>query len=135
MTRASILILTATMALIAFSASLSAKPALKDVAHVREGIISVGIAYEISQECGSIRARLIRGLNYLEGLKDHARSLGYTDAEIDAYVDDRAEKNRLEGIARTRLASMGAESGNSASYCTVGRSEMSAGSSIGRLLR
>jgi len=135
MTRASILILTATMALVAFSASLSAKPALKDVAHVREGIITVGIAYEISERCDTIRARTLRGINFLSGLKNHARSLGYSDAEIDAYVDDSAEKNRLEGIARARLSDMGAVTGDAASYCTVGRGQIAANTSIGRLLR
>ena len=135
MTRLIIISFTALLSLVAFAASLSAKPALKDVAYVREGIISVGIAYEISEKCDDLNPRLLRGLNYLSNLKNHARSLGYSDAEIDAYVDDSDEKNRLERIARTRLANMGAIAGNEASYCTVGRNEMAVGSDVGRLLR
>lgn len=135
MTKIGVLLLTASLATVAFSASLSAKPALKDVEYVSEGIISVGIAYEISQKCDSIRARTFRGISFLNGLKAHARSLGYTDQEIDAYVDDRAEKNRLEAIARARLSDMGAIVGNAATYCSVGRSEIASGSAVGRLLR
>jgi hypothetical protein len=135
MIKMSILSATAALALVTLSGSVSAKPALKDVTVVSEGIITVGIAYEISQKCDSIRARTLRGLSFLSGLKDHARSLGYSEDEIDAYVDDRAEKNRLETIARARLSDMGAVPGDDASFCAVGRNEVSNGSSIGRLLR
>lgn len=135
MMKTSILSVTAAIALVALSGSVFAKPALKDVSVVREGVITVGIAYEISQKCDSLRARTFRGLSFLNSLQEHARSLGYTKAEIDAYVDDRAEKNHLESIARTRLVEMGAVSGDAASYCAVGRSEVAAGSQIGRLLR
>lgn len=135
MSKIGVLLVTASVAIVAFSASLSAKPALKDVEYVSEGIISVGIAYEISQQCDSIRARTFRGISFLNGLKAHARSLGYSDQEIDAYVDDREEKNRLEAIARARLSDMGARAGNAATYCSVGRAEIASGTAIGRLLR
>lgn len=108
---------------------------LKDVEHVREGIIDVGIAYEISERCDDLRPRIFAGLGFLNGLKDHARGLGYSNAEIDAYINDGAEKKRLEGIARERLAAMGATPGDAASHCTVGRAEIAAGSRIGSLLR
>lgn len=123
------------MATAILAGSLAAKPALKDVAHVREGIIATGMAYEISERCGSISPRYLRAIGFLNSLKSHARGLGYSDAEIDAYVDDDTEKDRLEVIARDRLASLGVVVGEEATYCAVGEAEMRAGSSIGRLLR
>lgn len=118
-----------------FAGSLSAQTALKDVAHVREGIIAIGMAVEISDKCGSISPRTLRGINTLRGLQKHARDLGYSQAQIDAYVDDRAEKRRLEGIARERLADMGVVAGQESTYCAVGRAQISAGTAVGRLLR
>jgi len=118
-----------------FAGSLSAKPALKDVAAVREGIIATGMAYEISERCRSISPRYFRAIGYLNSLKSYARDLGYSNAEIDAYIDDDTEKDRLETIARDRLSSLGVVVGSEATYCAVGRSEIQAGSSIGRLLR
>ena len=118
-----------------FAGSLSAKPALKDVAEVREGIIATGMAYEISERCGSISPRYFRAIGYLNSLKSYARDLGYSDAEIDAYIDDDTEKDRLETIARDRLASLGVVVGSEATYCAVGQSDIQAGSNIGRLLR
>ncbi|EBA11481.1 DUF5333 domain-containing protein [Roseobacter sp. CCS2] len=119
-----------------FSAGhLSAQTALKDVPKVRDGIIFVGMAYEISEQCSDIDARLFRGLNYLQSLRRHARDLGYSEAEIDAYIDDDDEKDRLEGIARAQLAQLGVVPGQEASYCTVGRAQMDANTRVGWLLR
>ena len=108
---------------------------LKDVAVVRDGIIAVGVAYEIGDKCGSIEARYLRGLGFLEELKDHAAGLGYTDAEIDAYIDDDAEKDRLEAVARQQLADLGAVPGDETSYCAVGAAQIAAGTQVGMLLR
>ena len=108
---------------------------LKDVTSVRDGIIAVGMAYEIGDKCGSIEARYLRGLGYLNELKATAASLGYSDAEIDAYIDDGAEKDRLEGVARQQLADLGAVPGDEASYCAVGAAQIAAGTAVGQLLR
>ena len=119
----------------AFAGAVSAKPALKDVAYVLEGIIVTGIAYEISEKCDSISPRRFRGLNYLFSLRNHAFDLGYTRAEVDAYIDNKAEEKRLKQIAYGRLRDLGAVAGNGPSYCAVGQSEIAKNSAIGRLLR
>ena len=122
----------------ALAMSASAVPAqtpLKDVAHVRDGIIYVGMAYEISEQCGEISARLFRGLGFLNSLRNHARDLGYSDDEIDAYVNDEAEKDRLESIARGLLADLGVIEGDESSYCAVGRAQIAANTRVGWLLR
>jgi len=64
-----------------------------------------------------------------------AGGLGFSNAEISAYTDDRQEKDRLEAIARERLAAMGATPGDVASHCAVGKAEMAKASAIGTLLR
>lgn len=118
-----------------FSTPLSAQQRLSDVGYVTEGLIAVGIAYEISEVCDSISPRTLRGLAYLNQLRNHAKGLGFSGAEIDAYTDDRAEQDRLEGVARQRLASMGAKPGDESSHCAVGQAEINKGSTIGYLLR
>lgn len=124
-----------TMALAAFSGAASAQTALKDVTFVREGIIATGMAFEISEKCGSLSPRKFRGINYLFSLRKHAFDLGFSSAQVDAYVNDKAEENRLKQVAYGRLADLGAVAGNEASYCAVGRAEQVKGSAIGRLLR
>ena len=123
------------LALVLTAQTAMALGPLKDVAHVRDGIIAVGMAYEIGDKCGSLKARYLRGISFLEELKDHAAGLGYTEAEIDAYIDDDAEKDRLEAVARQQLADLGAVAGDEASYCAVGQAQIAAGTQAGQLLR
>ncbi|NDV01684.1 DUF5333 domain-containing protein [Pseudoroseicyclus sp. CLL3-39] len=113
----------------------AAKPALGQVTQITEGLINTAIAYEISERCDSIGARWLRGVAVLNGLQNHARELGYTEDEIDAFTSNRAEKDRLEGIARARLVELGAQPGDEASHCAVGRAQIAAGTPVGQLLR
>ncbi|TFL20225.1 DUF5333 domain-containing protein [Jannaschia formosa] len=122
---------------LALALPLLATPAfagLEQEPRITEGLITVGIAYEISEVCPSIDGRKIRGLRYLLALKAAARELGYSAAEIDAFVDDDAAKDRLEAVARQRLAAKGATEGDVAAHCRVGEAELAADSQIGRLL-
>lgn len=112
-----------------------AKPPLGQVAEIRDGLIATGIAYEISKVCDGISARKLRGISYLMQLKSKARDMGYSNAEIDAFVGDSGEKARLEAQARNILARMGAVVGRAETYCAVGRAEIAKDSAIGRLLR
>ena len=126
--------------IIPFTLTLTAQSALalgplKDVATVRDGIIAVGMAYEIGDKCGSIEARYLRGLGVLNQIKAEAAGLGYSDAEIDAYIGDDAEKDRLEAMARQQLADLGAVVGDEASFCAVGAAQIAAGTQVGQLLR
>ena len=123
------------LAAVLLAGPVGAQTPLKDVAYVRDGIIHVGMAYEISEKCGDLSARLFRGLGFLQSLKNHARGLGYTEAEIDAYVNDAAEKDRLEAIARAALADLGVVEGVESSYCAVGRAQIAANTRVGWLLR
>jgi len=114
---------------------LSAQTALRDEPKITEGLIIAGMAYELSERCDDIDVRLFRGLSYLQSLKSEARALGYSSDEIEVYVDNRKEQDRLEAIARDRLADLGARSGDEASFCNVGRAQIAAETSVGRLLR
>ena len=109
-------------------------PPLGRVERISEGLIAAAIAYEIGERCDSLDGRLVQGLAFLWSLESHARSLGFTREEIDAYIDDDAEKARLEAIARDRLRALGAVEGDGETYCAVGRAEMAKGSQVGRLL-
>ena len=120
---------------LALATPAAAKTPLRDVASVSEAIIAAGIAYEIGRVCDRIGVRWLRGINFLQSIERHAAQLGYSDAEIDAFINSDAERDRLEAIARARLAGKGAVMGQPATYCAVGRAEIAAGSQVGRLLR
>ncbi|MBU2993810.1 DUF5333 domain-containing protein [Octadecabacter sp. 1_MG-2023] len=124
--------MAATIAM-TLSGTASANPG--NVERVTEGLIAAGMAIELDDHCGSVSVRMIRGLNFLQGLKRHLSDLGYSNSEIDQYIDNDAEKDRLEAIARQRLADLGVRRSDPSTYCTVARSQMAAGTQVGQLLR
>jgi hypothetical protein len=111
------------------------RPPLGEVPEIAEGLIATAIAYEVGRVCGPVDGRRVQGLAYLLQLQGRARELGYSQEEINAFIDgDDPERARLEGVARSRLAALGAVEGDEESHCAVGRAEIAKGSQIGRLL-
>jgi len=125
----------ALTALLLAPLTAQANPPLGDVTVVTEGLIAAAIAYEIGDKCDGLDARLVAGINFLQGLKNHAEGLGYSSRDIEAFIDDDAEADRLEAVARARLSAMGGVTGQWETYCAVGQAEIAVGSQIGRLLR
>lgn len=112
-----------------------AKTPLKDVPAVADGIMKFGIANEIRENCDSISPRLMRAYRYIQALKAYAESLGYSEQEIDAYVDNDVEKARLLGLANAYMQQRGVDPNVSQTYCALGLEEIKSGSEIGRLLK
>jgi len=123
------------LCLVLAATPLAARPPLGEVSAVTEGLIATGIAYEISEVCEELSPRRLRGVGFLLSLRQHALELGYSRDEVDAFINNDAEADRLESLARARLAEMGAVEGQPETYCRVGLQEMAADSQIGRLLR
>jgi hypothetical protein len=115
--------------------TVTAQQSLGEVGYVTEGMIAIGIALEISEVCPDIGARKIRGLGYINQLRNHARGLGYSNEQIEEFRKDKTEKARLKVIGRQRLVNMGAPRGDVAAHCAVGRAEIAKETTIGYLLR
>ncbi|MDF1727133.1 MAG: DUF5333 domain-containing protein [Sulfitobacter sp.] len=124
-------ILTATL----MAGAAQAKPPLREVAEIDDALFDLGLADRIRKECPSIDARLLRALGYVSDLKNRAEALGYSSAEIDAYTDSDADKDRLRAKAAAFFAARGVDTSNPQSYCAVGLEEIQKESRIGSLLR
>lgn len=121
--------------LLALPAVAAGKPPLRDVPQIDDRMLWVAIAIEISDRCDSIDPRTLRGLNYLWTLRSEARTLGYSTAEIKAYVDSEAEKARMRARGEAYLRARGLNPENNADLCTLGQAEIAKGSQIGAFLR
>lgn len=108
---------------------------LRSDQQLTDGLVVVAAGGRIYRGCPTISPRRIQGIMFLMDLKSRAASYGYSDAEIRAFVDDPAEKARIEAIADAWLASRGTAKGDEAGLCRVGREEIAANTQIGRLLR
>ncbi len=123
------------LALLAFPVSASALPPLHENPTVVNGFYAIGLADELRKNCGSIEPRWFRAYNFLKALERYAREAGYTEADIDALTDNKAEKEKLRERIRKDLAARGASQKTPEGYCTVGREEIAKDTMAGRLLR
>lgn len=122
-------------AVFALPLSALAKPSLRDVPQIEDGLFAVAVAKEIRDECSSINGRTFKAIGVLTSLKREANQLGYSDDEIRAYIDSRAEKDRMRAKGEKFLAQNGVSYDNPETFCTFGRAEIAKNSAIGVLLR
>ena len=108
---------------------------LRDEPTIDGPMLKVAIAIEISDKCSSIEARKLKGLNYLWGLKTAAKDLGYSDAEIKAYVESSAEKSRIRALGEAYVRAKGLNPTSDVDLCTLGTQEIAANTLTGSLLR
>lgn len=113
----------------------AAQSALSTDPTVRNGFYVLGFADEIRKNCPQIGPRLVRAYSYLKGLEQYARNAGYSQSQIDALLDDKSSKEALLRQIRSDLAARGAQPGDQAGHCKVGREEMARGTEAGRLLK
>lgn len=102
---------------------------------LEDGLLVVAIGDYLRDNCEEIDARFWRSFNFARSLQARAYELGYSDDEIEAYLDDDAEKARVRAKARAYLEARGVVFGQPETFCTVGRAEISAETSVGRFLK
>ena len=109
---------------------------LRNDDRLHNGLLVITIGRHIETTCPSIDRRDLAANAFLLGLATHAMGLGYSRAEVTAYVEDDVEQARYIGLARQYFAQRGVtDDADVEGACRVGRDEIAAGSAIGRLLR
>lgn len=132
----SILVIATGLLTAAGSARADRYDALRSDERLHNGLLVITIGRHIERTCPSINRRNLAANTYLLGLASHAMGLGYSRAEVTAYVEDDAEQARYIRLARQYFAQRGVSSDEDVEgACRVGRDEIATGSPIGRLLR
>ena len=116
-------------------ASAQARPPLREVEQIDNGLMVIAIADDIRKRCDDIDARMLSALSFLHSLKAEAGRLGYSRDEVSDYVNSGAEKRRMRDKATAYLAGQGVDATNKQQICDFGRTQMAQGGPIGRLLR
>lgn len=127
-------VMLAAAVIIGLAGGLAAKPALRDVPEIDDGLFVVGLAHLIRKNCPSIEARFFRALGAVNALEQEARDRGYSREEIRAHIDSKAEKARLRARATRYMDAQGLEP-TETGYCALGQAEIARKSQIGALLR
>lgn len=111
-----------------------ALPPLRENAYINERLIAAQIGDDIRKACKTISPRLIYAYSEMKKLEAYAKKLGYSDAQIKAFISNKDEKKRVRAAAWAYMSSKGVVEGNAESYCTLGRAEIAAGTITGSLL-
>lgn len=126
---------TLSLVLTLAATGVMAKPSLRTVAKVENGLFSIAVADQIRQNCGTISGKVLKALSQLRDLEEHAQTLGYSRDEIKDYVDSDTEKARMEAKRDAYLIKQGVVKSDPDTYCAAGRAEIQKSSRIGALLR
>ncbi|MEP2532831.1 DUF5333 domain-containing protein [Shimia sp.] len=129
------IVIAAASLVFAGAASASAKPPLRDVREIDDKVYYALVAYEIGEQCDSISARKLKGINDLWALGRRAKALGYTEAEIKAYIRSDAEKARMRARGEAYMEYKGVSYDDPETFCVLGRAEIERNSAIGVYLR
>ncbi len=124
-----------TLSAIALPAVAQARVALNQEPHINGSLLSAAIAAMIADQCDTIVPRRWTALIKAWQLKNYALNHDYTEAEIDIFISDKSEQDRMQSAAETYLAKNGVERDNEQSFCTLGRTEIANGTLAGQLIR
>jgi hypothetical protein len=116
-------------------AAAEAKPHLSDVAEVENILFAAAIAHEVSEKCPNLSARRMKAIAMAWQLRSRANDLGYSDAEIRAYVESDVEKSRMRSKGESFLKQNGVSYSDPETFCAFGRAEIAKSSAIGALLK
>ncbi len=108
---------------------------LRKDSRVHNDLFAASIAYLINDNCEEISIRKLSLVGRVLRLRSYAKGLGYTGAEVDAYVNSGTEQDRFRALAQPWLKSKGAVKNNAASYCAVGKQEIAKKSLVGSMLK
>lgn len=101
-----------------------ALPPLSQNSYVTDRLVAARVADRIRRTCPTISARLIYAYSQARALKTYALKQGYTNDQIDAFLDDKAEKRKIYAVAEKYLTDNGATPDNVQGFCALGRKEI-----------
>ena len=105
-----------------------AKPPLREVSEIDDGLMAIAIADEIRKNCDDLQPRMVRAYRQI-------KALGYSETEIDDYVKSDKEKKRMRGKAEIWLTTQGVNPKDTSALCKFGRDDISRGGPVGYFLR
>ena len=130
-----IMTIALSLSLISTSLSAAAQSGLYDEKEINERLLVIAVGDKIRRACSSISARYFAAHAYAQGTKDLAMSRGYSEAEINDYIENKANKAEMRERRNAYFAARGASNLDAQSLCVLGRAEIQKQSQIGTLLR
>ncbi|MBV0892261.1 DUF5333 domain-containing protein [Paracoccus sp. Z118] len=121
-------------ALAALASPAAALEPLPQERYINDRLIAARIADRIRRNCPSINARMIYAYQQARALKQYALDKGYSEEQIDTFLDSKEDRKRIYAVAEQYLTRNGVREGDPQSYCQIGHREIQANTVTGSLL-
>lgn len=109
---------------------------LRTTPAIYNGLFTAGLVKHVVDSCPDLQGpNRFQRTTYFLGLFNQARGLGFSRAQIQAFVDDRDEQRQLRRVVYSHLERQGVDPRNKDAVCTWARQQMSARTGIGPSLR
>lgn len=102
--------------------------------YINDRLVAARVADRIRRTCPSIDGRLLYAYGEARKLKRYAQNKGYSNAQIDAFLDSKPDKQRIYAVAEQYLTQNGAKKNDPETFCRIGRAEIARKNVIGSLL-
>ncbi|MFN3526352.1 MAG: DUF5333 domain-containing protein [Paracoccus sp. (in: a-proteobacteria)] len=112
----------------------AAQEPLSQNAYVVDRLVQARVADLVRRGCPSIEARMVRAFREARALKRHALDQGYSEAQIDAFLDSREDRQRIYAQADRYMVERGVVNGQPDTFCRLGRDEIARQTVAGSLL-
>lgn len=126
--------LTALVALAALAAPAAALEPLAQERHINDSLVQARVADVLRRGCPTLNARMVRAFSEARALKRYALDRGYSEAQIDAFLDSREERQRIYREADRYMVANGVVNGEPETFCRLGREEIARKTIAGSLL-
>ena len=120
--------------LAALTGPVAALPPLAQERHINDSLVQARIADVLRKGCPTLDARLVRAFSEARKLKRYALDQGYSEAQIDAFLDSREERRRIYAEADRYMVENGVVNGQPDTFCRLGQQEIERKTIAGSLL-
>lgn len=122
------------LAFSAFGTMASAQTTFLSVPELSQPLIEGRAADIVRKGCPAYKPNLVRALREIRGLERRAMELGFSKAEIQSTINDRASKDQVTAAAQKILRDLG-HTGDQASLCAAGDRLVQTSAVARRLIR
>lgn len=130
------LALTLTTGASAATSQAQVNDTLRSTPAIYNGLFTAGLVKHVVDSCPDLQGpNRFQRTSYFLGLFNQARGLGFSRAQIQAFVDDRDEQRRLRQVVYSHLERQGVDPRDKSAVCTWARQQMAARTGVGPSLR
>jgi len=124
----------AAIALAVLALPAAAQVPLSQETYINDRLVQARVADMLRRGCPDISARMIRAFSEARALKRYALDQGYSETEIETFLDSREDRRRIYAEADRYMVQNGVVNGQPETFCRLGRDEIARQTVAGSLL-